>query len=1119
MGKASVSQVPQDVPGSASREVFHGLFKDLGKQAMALEAILRAVCGRVDKMENWLTEVSFGMTELDLKLRNIAHNIDGTAAVDDEAHGPHRWAMPSTDDVKPLAPTVSKKLGTDKKTVRVTGMAAAILDRLATTSASTPVPVVESEKVEKNITKKKNKEKKHGAKKMKASGLPDVPATPSPAVVEVDPPPAIPLPAPVVEAKQTPTLDAEPNVDSEIVSIKEESTKSSEHSDEVREPQVRPVEQEKQIEIQASEAPTIEEKPTPMEQENAIIDEADPSQKSAEMEPVIRETEPEILPQPVLPQIDQTEEDRVIPSDPLPIVAETKEKRSTPTPSVTSILPTVQVEQTTQPFVLKGSAKPTPVATAPISSPLVPTASIPDPQPALPPVSATFQSTQLENPSHESSPAISPRDANEPNEPSSQAATAPDVHVEAREPLLSSDLSPNSVANDFTTGEADHLRPTTEPLSQPESQPIQPVLPVLTPAINPSPDQSTTEPVKTAPVKQAPSPLSNTKPITAPEPTVVVHKAIKTDGVPIRAKAAPQHKAPLSPQSSETAELAVDPLLPHRSSVHRRSSKMIQRPSLTKKTEHGADGDAAHRLSVRMRGSNSRRASLVPQVVEHESTPSPQVVQQPIQEPPKPQQPSQPAPAVQLIPQTAAPSTVNTPANTIDSAESGESDSDTSSGGSEASSDDDEEEDDDEEARAAVEEISKAMTALNKLKRAQMLSPEEEHELKERAHKKWFQLKGHIKEKQKKDVTNILLKRKKNVFTVSSRIELLEEKSREIFAALKQITHDVREKNDRAAHETLRRRVADIEQSLLSIDSRIASLSAPAIEKVSDLESEVVSLRTTVQLQLTAAQSEATARHSLLEEALLSQRTLIAALAQDVPAQLNAQAELFFEKLKQQPDYNAAIENLKRSLRRKADLKLLKELEARLLGLDAENDDCLVRCLSCHKEVTHPYNEDAQDDEPESNGFGSQLRKVNPGPSSARIYRSNVPFSAQALVQESILEESSDEVAFSPQQLFTAPQTLQHQSAGDSHASEKAPVVRVPNVKWSTPAEINLKKVLKPPQASPLSLMNVTATRAILSPDRPISAPVVAPKKKTAATRSKSLLKSLTPQPEPPHQG
>ncbi|KAG2526738.1 hypothetical protein JM16_003712 [Phytophthora kernoviae] len=218
------------------------------------------------------------------------------------------------------------------------------------------------------------------------------------------------------------------------------------------------------------------------------------------------------------------------------------------------------------------------------------------------------------------------------------------------------------------------------------------------------------------------------------------------------------------------------------------------------------------------------------------------------------------------------------------------------------------------------------MTALKKLKHAHMLSPEEEKQLKERAHKKWFQLKGQIKEKQKKDVTNILLKRKKNVFTVSSRIELLEEKSREIFAALKQFTNEMRDKSDRAAHEILRRRVADIEHSLQSIDARFASLPVPATEKVNDFTVEVDSLRNTMQLQLMTAQDEATARHAYLEVALSNQRTLIESMAQDVPVQLNTQAELFTEKLKQIPDYSVAIENLKRSLRRKADLKLLKDL-------------------------------------------------------------------------------------------------------------------------------------------------------------------------------------------------
>ncbi|KAL4125187.1 hypothetical protein PRIC2_008773 [Phytophthora ramorum] len=573
MGKASVLQVQQDVPGNASREVFQGLFKDLGKQAMALEAILRAVCGRVDKMETWLTEVSFGMTELDLKLRNIAHNIDGTAAVDDEAQGPHRWVTPP-DETKPLAATVSKKLGTDKKAVRVTGMAAAILDRLATTSSVTTPTVADVEKVEKTTAKKKSKDKKHNSKKTKSNGSAEAAATP------------------VAESVQT-----------------------------------------------------TETKPVPSTQHSP--------------------------------------------------------------------------------------------------------ASIGEEVPAT-------------------------------------------IHLQ--EPATSEEESVAEAPAEFDP-------PAT--LNEPEARDL--VAPVL----------------------------------------------------------------------SQDYQAVVG----------------IVAPSFESYVVNGQSGSSS---------SESSRVVSSREVIES-----------------------------------------NAPVEEADIDEkSGESDSEASADGS-GSSSSDEDDEDDAEAGAAVEEISKTMIALKKLKRAHMLSPEEETELKERAHKKWFQLKGHIKEKQKKDVTNILLKRKKNVFTVSSRIELLEEKSREIFAALKQMTNEMREKNDRTTHETLRRRVTDIEQSLLSVDSRFASLSAPATEKVCDLESEVVSLRNTVQIQLATAQSEATARHSLLEEALASQRAVVDAFAQDVPTQLSAQAELFFEKLKQQPDYTVAIENLKRGLRRKADLKVLKELEARLLGLDAENEDCL----------------------------------------------------------------------------------------------------------------------------------------------------------------------------------
>jgi hypothetical protein len=154
-----------------------------------------------------------------------------------------------------------------------------------------------------------------------------------------------------------------------------------------------------------------------------------------------------------------------------------------------------------------------------------------------------------------------------------------------------------------------------------------------------------------------------------------------------------------------------------------------------------------------------------------------------------------------------------------------------------------------------------------------------------------------------------------------------------------------------------------------------------------------------------------------------------------------------------------------------------------LLGLDAENEDCLVRCLSCRKEVVNPNKDSEADEELNDTGSG-HLRKVNPGPSSARIYRSNVPFSAQPLVQEPILEESSDEALFptqAPSNLFAMSESQPHrqlQSAGDSRATEKPPVVRVPSTKWMPQtAEMPSRKEVKAPQASPLRYASFECTR------------------------------------------
>ncbi|KAL4152031.1 hypothetical protein PRNP1_008966 [Phytophthora ramorum] len=934
MGKASVLQVQQDAPGNASREVFQGLFKDLGKQAMALEAILRAVCGRVDKMETWLTEVSFGMTELDLKLRNIAHNIDGTAAVDDEAQGPHRWVTPP-DETKPLAATVSKKLGTDKKAVRVTGMAAAILDRLATTSSVTTPIAADVEKVEKTTAKKKSKDKKHNSKKAKSNGSAEAAATPvaeSVQTTETKPVPSTQHSPASIGEEVPATIHLQEPATSEEESVAEAPAEfdppATLNEHEARD-LVAPVLSQDYQAVVGIVAPSFEsyvvngQSGSSSSESSRVVSSREVIESNAPVEEV--ESQPEIS---------HAMDERG------GVLHPTEESTGKDTSSVPTITPAVAQAPAVQ-HVAPVLAQPsTTIAAKQID--LVGVAPAPS--------TATTTTTTTKTVAV-ATPAQKINDKRPISTPS-VSSILPTVQVERTiEPFVlkapvHATLPSRSVDVAVTTSEL-------------QAAPMGP-----TASTSLSVQKGTLNPVSTS---QSVAVQSSSPPVGACIPTAVPQPSIdaKATEVPIRTSSRPHQDTPELLHHLEAAGPPTDPLLPRQAASHRRSSKMVPRTSINKKLAAG-ENDLAQRLSGNKGEPHSRRSSISQQVATQEQEPQEVILQQV-------------APTLQAAQQGASTSAVADATDQADIDEkSGESDSEASVDGS-GSSSSDEDDEDDAEAGAAVEEISKTMIALKKLKRAHMLSPEEETELKERAHKKWFQLKGHIKEKQKKDVTNILLKRKKNVFTVSSRIELLEEKSREIFAALKQMTNEMREKNDRTTHETLRRRVTDIEQSLLSVDSRFASLSAPATEKVCDLESEVVSLRNTVQIQLATAQSEATARHSLLEEALASQRALVDAFAQDVPTQLSAQAELFFEKLKQQPDYTVAIENLKRGLRRKADLKVLKELEARLLGLDAENEDCLVRCLSCRKEVVNPYNEkdtEAGDQESMNTGSGpSQLRK------------------------------------------------------------------------------------------------------------------------------------------------
>ncbi|TYZ61658.1 hypothetical protein PybrP1_010657 [[Pythium] brassicae (nom. inval.)] len=341
--------------------------------------------------------------------------------------------------------------------------------------------------------------------------------------------------------------------------------------------------------------------------------------------------------------------------------------------------------------------------------------------------------------------------------------------------------------------------------------------------------------------------------------------------------------------------------------------------------------------------------------------------------------------------------------------------------------------------------MTRTITALKKLKKAHVLTAEEEDELKQRAQDKWFKLKGHVKEKKKKDVANILLKRKKNVFTVSARIELLEDKSKaraggaterrsapchEVFASIKQLSADLKTKVDGATGDALRRQVYDINAGLQALDKRLAGGSAPVLDKLRQLAKEVEVVHTSFAEQLVLAGEAIATTKREAAKAADEHRGQLELVSLALQQQVAALQDAHDAKLRELPDHTAALEGIKRVLRRKADLKQLKEYAI---------------VVSANPDADSGAADVADDDR------ASHLKKVNPGTSSGKIYRSNVPFSAQLV--------------------------------GVHGATTTAPIHSI----------------------------LVNATRAAMSPDRPISAPAAALKKKAPYSKSRSQVGAPPP--------
>lgn len=147
----------------------------------------------------------------------------------------------------------------------------------------------------------------------------------------------------------------------------------------------------------------------------------------------------------------------------------------------------------------------------------------------------------------------------------------------------------------------------------------------------------------------------------------------------------------------------------------------------------------------------------------------------------------------------------------------------------------------------------------------------------------------------------------------------------ELYASLKQVNTEMKVKLDSATHEGLRRHVHDIDRSLKILDLRLSQLSAPAMEKVAELAAEIETLRSYVAQHLTLADEHMEQKYQKVMQRIDEQQEQIGFLDETTQQRLLRLGNEFDTKMRQLPDYSAALDTLRRMLRKKADLKLLKE--------------------------------------------------------------------------------------------------------------------------------------------------------------------------------------------------
>ncbi|ETV73594.1 hypothetical protein, variant [Aphanomyces astaci] len=276
---------------------------------------------------------------------------------------------------------------------------------------------------------------------------------------------------------------------------------------------------------------------------------------------------------------------------------------------------------------------------------------------------------------------------------------------------------------------------------------------------------------------------------------------------------------------------------------------------------------------------------------------------------------------------------------------------------------------------------------------------------------------------------NILFTKKKQLFTIANRLELLERKSKELFAGEKQLTL-LLEKQDNDLSTNI---LAAVELKLKALHRDILKITDDKAEmhlvvqfshRIRDLEENVRHVNADMadklagkasqidmDRKLDKAQASAQVRHDSLQEQLREQAmqssdhgTRLRLVEEHLVQSNQRTADQFHDLVAQLQANQAAVDDMRRLLRKKADVKVLKGLEESMMlkpkdPMDQQQQQpCAARCMSCMKDILvdlpggDPENDVADAHDLVHNGL---TRKVNIGQFASKVYRSSVPLNAE----------------------------------------------------------------------------------------------------------------------------